>query len=188
LMMQRVFGYSPLKTGFAYVPVALAVLAGAQLTARLVTRLDSRGIVLVSLPAMSVAYLLIALAPGSPVFWVDLLGPFVLFGLFLGAIFVAVQILAFDGIAPSETGLAAGLINTSQEVGGALGVAFLSTLAASRANHVTPGGAGQATIEALHSGYRYALVVNASVLLFALVVAITLLGNRPPATSSQPNP
>lgn len=178
LMMQQVFGYSPLKTGFAYVPVALAVLAGAQTAAHLVTHLDPRHIALVSLPSVSAAYLLIARAPNTPTFWLDLLGPFVLFGFFLGAIFVAIQILAFRGITPKETGLAAGLINTSQEVGGAIGVAILSTVAVSRTNHLVSGDSDGASIEALHSGYRYALTVNAGLLLLAFGLAVVLLRDR----------
>jgi EmrB/QacA subfamily drug resistance transporter len=175
LMMQRVFGYSPAKTGFAYLPIAIAVLAGAQTASRLATRVDPRRIVLVSLPAAAATFLLIARAPEQPTFWLDLLGPFVLFGFFLGAMFVPIQILAFAGVTPRETGLAAGLINTSQEVGGAIGVAVLSTVAASRTNHLAGGGA---TVDALHSGYRYALVVDAALLLFALAAALVLLGRR----------
>jgi EmrB/QacA subfamily drug resistance transporter len=177
LMMQRSFGYSPLETGFAYVPVALAVLAGAQGAARLVTRVAPQTIVQVSLGFLALAYLLVARAPDVPVFWRDLLGPFVLFGVFLGAIFVAVQILAFGGVTSRETGLAAGLINTSQEVGSAFGVAVLSTVAVGRTTHLLD--AGQATAaEALHSGFRYALVANAGLVALALVAALVLLGRR----------
>jgi predicted MFS family arabinose efflux permease len=177
LMMQRVFHYSPLETGFAYLPIAIAVLAGAQAASRLATRVHPRHMVLGSLPVAAMAFVLIARAPDQPTFWIDLLGPFVLFGFFLGAMFVPIQILAFSGTTPQETGLAAGLINTCQEVGGAIGVAILSTVAVSRTNHLTgPGDA--ATIGDLHSGYRYALLVDAALLLLALTIAIVLFTNR----------
>jgi len=181
LLMQRVFGFSPLKTGFAYVPLAVAVVVGAGVASRMVASINPRNILLVGLPLAAAGFVLVAAAPNDPNYWQHLFGPFLLVGLALGSSFVPIQILAFGGTTREESGLAAGLINTSQEVGGAVGVAVLSTVAVSRTNHVMTGIAGAPTIDAIHSGYRYALLANAGLVFAAFVVALVLLGGRVPA-------
>ena len=178
LLMQRVFGFSPLKTGFAYVPLAIAVVVGAGAASKAVAKVNPRNILLVSLPLAAVGFMIVAAAPNSPNYWQHLFGPFILVGLALGSSFVPIQILAFGGTTPEESGLAAGLINTSQEVGGAVGVAVLSTVAVSRTNHVMTGLAGPPTVDAIHSGFRYALLANAGLVLAAFVVALVVLNGR----------
>ena len=178
LLMQRVFGFSALKTGFAYVPLAIAVVIGAGAASKMVAKVNPRNILLVGLPLAATGFLLVAGAPSDPNYWRHLFGPFLLVGLALGSSFVPIQILAFGGTTREESGLAAGLINTSQEVGGAVGVAVLSTVAVSRTNHVMSGIAGAPTVDAIHSGFRYALLANAGLVLAAFAVALVLLNGK----------
>jgi hypothetical protein len=85
------------------------------------------------------------------------------------------QVAAFSGVEPSESGLAAGLINTSQEVGGAFGVAVLSTVAAARTHHLMGPATGAPSAAALQSGYHYTLVTGTTLLGLALLVSLVLL-------------
>jgi EmrB/QacA subfamily drug resistance transporter len=132
LFMQQVLGYSPIRTGMAYVPLALIVSVGAGVATQLVTKAPAKPVLMAGLLMSAAGLLLLARAPVHAHYAVDLLPAFLITGIGMGLAFVPLQIAAFSGVDEPNSGLAAGLINTSQEGGGALGVAIAATIAFSR--------------------------------------------------------
>jgi predicted MFS family arabinose efflux permease len=129
IFMQQVYGYSPLKAGFAYVPLAVSVAVGAGIASGLITKMAARPVLIAGLVITITGLLLLWRAPADGGYATDLLPPFVALGLGCGMVFVTLQITAFVGIGDEEAGAGAGLINTSQEAGGALGLAIIATIA-----------------------------------------------------------
>jgi EmrB/QacA subfamily drug resistance transporter len=129
IFMQQVDGYSPTTAGFAYVPLAVCVAAGAGIASSLIAKVAARRVLIVGLVITVAGLLLLWRAPAGGGYAVDLLAPFVLLGLGCGMVYVTLQIAAFVGIGGEEAGVGAGLINTSQEAGGALGLAVIATIA-----------------------------------------------------------
>lgn len=175
LLMQQVLGWSPLQTGLAYVPLAIALIVGSEVASRLLARLRARPLLVATLLVAALTFVLLARVPVDASFVVDLLGPFVLIGLAFGLLSVLVQVLAFTGVDERESGVAAGLINTTQEIGGVLGTALLATVAAA----VTGARSGPA---ATLDGFRVALLVGAGLLLVGAVAARFLFARE----SAQP--
>jgi EmrB/QacA subfamily drug resistance transporter len=129
IFMQQVDGYSPTTAGFAYVPLAICVAAGAGIASSLIAKVAARPVLIAGLVITVTGLLLLWRAPAGGGYAVDLLAPFVLLGLGCGMVYVTLQIAAFVGISGEEAGVGAGLINTSQEAGGALGLAVIATIA-----------------------------------------------------------
>jgi EmrB/QacA subfamily drug resistance transporter len=129
IFMQQVYGYSPLKAGFAYVPLGIAVVVGAGIASSLITKVAARPVLVAGLAVTVAGLLLLGRAPADGGYAVDLLAPFLALGLGCGLCYVTLQIAAFVGVSEDEAGLGAGLINTSQEAGGALGLAVIATIA-----------------------------------------------------------
>jgi EmrB/QacA subfamily drug resistance transporter len=129
LFMQQVYGYSPLKAGFAYVPLAFCVAAGAGVASGLIARFAARVLVMAGLVLSIAGLLLLWQAPVDGSYALNLLPAFILLGLGCGMVFVTLQIAAFVGVGDKDAGVGAGLINTSQEAGGAIGLAVIATIA-----------------------------------------------------------
>jgi EmrB/QacA subfamily drug resistance transporter len=129
VFMQKVYGYSPMEAGFAYVPLAVMVGAGAGIASGLTAKFSARTILAAGLAATIAGLLLMWRAPVGGGYLVDLLPAFLLLGLGCGMCYVTLQIAAFVGVSDADAGLGAGLINTSQEAGGALGLAVIATIA-----------------------------------------------------------
>jgi MFS family permease len=125
LFMQQAYGYSPLTAGVAYLPLAVCVAAGAGIASGLIAKVEARRVLLAGLGMTIVGLLLLSRAPVGGSYVVDLLPAFLILGLGCGACYVTLQIAAFVGVSEEEMGLGAGLINTSQEAGGALGLAVV---------------------------------------------------------------
>jgi len=168
LYLQQVLGYDALKTGLSYLPLAFAIIFAAGIASQLVSRLGYK-------PPLTAGLLMIA----GALFWFstvsaggsyvsDVLFPSIIVGVGLGFSFVPVTIAAVAGTRPDEAGLASGLINTSQQVGGALGLAILAALANSRTADVLAGGEHSRAV-ALTEGFQRAFLVGS---VFALVAAI----------------
>ena len=133
LYLQNVLHYSPIKTGIAYLPLAVGIIVSAGVASQLVTRLGFKTPLILGLLLITAGLLWFSQVPGTGgSFAADVLGPSLLAALGLGFAFVPVTIAAVTGTQPHEAGLASGLINTSQQVGGALGLAILATIANSR--------------------------------------------------------
>ena len=180
LYMQRVLGFSPLQAGLAFLPQTLLIAAGAQVTARLVTRLGPRLLILIgTLVGASGLVWLAQITPDSS-FVPDLLFPFILIGLGMGLTVTPVTVAGTAGVPRADSGLASGLLNTSRTVGASIGLAVLATLAARRTNDLLGGKAvtPARAAAALTDGYSLAIWVAAVVLLGAAVVALATLPSR----------
>jgi EmrB/QacA subfamily drug resistance transporter len=129
IFMQQVYGYSPLKTGFAYVPLAVAVVVGAGIASTMITKLAARPVLITGLTVTIAGLLMLWRAPADGGYLTDLLPALLALGLGCGLVYVTLQIAAFVGVDEHEAGIGAGLINTSQEAGGALGLAVVATIA-----------------------------------------------------------
>ncbi|MGH9107332.1 MAG: MFS transporter [Acidimicrobiales bacterium] len=174
LYLQQVNHYSALRAGIAFLPMGLAVLLGALVGTRLLARLGvRRQLVLGPVLAAGGLAWTTALAPGAG-YWPHIFGPMVLAGLGLGLSFVPMTMAATAGVPSHQAGLASGLINTTRQVGGAVGLALMATVAA--ATH-GPGASGSA--QALTSGYDRAFAIAAVALAMGAGLALLLPGNRP---------
>jgi EmrB/QacA subfamily drug resistance transporter len=171
LYMQQVLGYSPLRTGVGYLAIALTVVVVAGLAQALVTRVGVRPVLTAGLLFLGggLAYLTQISVNGS--YWSDLFPGFLLIGFGLGFSFVPISIAALSGVTGREAGLASGLINTSQQIGGALGLAILTTVSTTRTDNLLK--SGVAPPSALTEGFQLAFWVGVGIALVA--VATTLL-------------
>ena len=168
LYLQLVLGYSPLEVGLAFLPGNLIMgLLSLGLSAKLVMRFGIRPPLAVGLGLASIGLLLFARAPVDGNFVVDVLPPMILLGLGAGMAFNPVLLAAMSDVEPSDAGLASGVVNTAFMMGGALGLAVLASLAASRTE--TLAASGEGPLEALTGGYHAAFLVGA---LFALAAAV----------------
>jgi EmrB/QacA subfamily drug resistance transporter len=174
LYLQRVLRYDPLQIGLAFLPVAVAIGGlSFRFAAQLNTRFGARSVLLVGLGAMAAGLALLVRAPLAARYVVDVLPSMVLLGVGGGLSFPAVMTLGMAGATDDDAGLISGLVNTTAQVGGSLGLAVLATLATSRTAQLA--GAGQSVPAALTGGYQLAFAVSAGLVVAALVVAATVL-------------
>ncbi|WP_055409548.1 MFS transporter [Frankia sp. ACN1ag] len=186
LFMQQVLDYSPLRTGLAYVPLAVIVAVGAGIAAQLVTRMPAKLVLLVGLLLTVGGMLLLRRAPVDASYPVDLLPAFLATGFGLGLSFVPIQVVAFTGVREHESGLAAGLINTSQEVGGAIGLAVAATYAFRNLAELTDRAHGvpelvhQARADVFHDAFLVGVIfVVAAFLITLVLLPLTRPGDAP---------
>lgn len=188
LYLQRVLGYDALETGLAFLPVTLVMgTLSVRYTERLATRFGARRLQVPGLVLIGAALLWFTRAPVDGDYLLHVFPVMVLLGAGAGICFPALMTLAMSGATPSDAGLASGLINTTAQVGGALGLALLATLSASRSETLTA--AGRATPEALLGGYHLAFWVGAGLVAAGIAVALLVLDRsqaRPPAEASTP--
>jgi EmrB/QacA subfamily drug resistance transporter len=176
LYMQNVLGYSPIETGLAYLPVTVGVGIAAGAVSRVLSRIGTRPVIVGgSLVAAAGVYHLSRI-PVDGSYVPDLLPGLVVMSIGLGGVFVAVTTAANAGVPADKAGLAAALLNASQQVGGALGLAIFSAIATSRtadllANHASPA-------DALTSGFHRALLASSLFLAAAAVVALRIANTR----------
>ena len=174
LYLQLVLGYSPLEVGLAFLPGNLIMgFMSLGLSAKLVMRFGIRTPLAVGLGLASFGLLLFARAPVDGSFVVDVLPPMILLGLGAGMAFNPVLLAAMSDVEPSDAGLASGVVNTAFMMGGALGLAVLASLAASRTE--TLAASGEGPLEALTGGYHAAFLVGAVFALAAAVIGGALL-------------
>ena len=173
LYMQQVLGYSPMKTGVAYLAVAGTAIFTSAIAAQLVTRIGVKPALLIGMTALTGGLVYFTQVSVGGSYLGDLLPGFLLVAVGLGFSFVPISIAALAGIEAAEAGLASGLINTSQQIGGALGIAALSTIATSRTSHAIAGGSSQAS--ALVTGFHGAFVAGAIIAAVGIAAAVTLV-------------
>ncbi|WP_279581467.1 MFS transporter [Fodinicola feengrottensis] len=184
LYMQQVLNYSPVTTGLAYLPIAVIISVGAGVSQQLVNKFAAKPVLIVGLVLATSGLLLLWRAPADASYVVDVLPAFLIAGLGLGMAFVPIQVAAFAGVREADSGVAAGLINTSQEAGGALGVAVAATVAFSRVPELVawagtdPGRIVQARLSVFHEAF----LVGAGLAFAAVLVALTLPMMRATAT------
>jgi EmrB/QacA subfamily drug resistance transporter len=161
LYLQQVRDYSPLRAGFAFLPMTLCIVAASTLASRIVTRIGPKPLLVAGMASLSLGLFLFTGLSAGGSYLGEVLVPSLLAALGMGFAFVPVTIAAVSGVAPREAGLASGLVNTSRLFGGALGLAILAALATARTNHdLRHVGAGvQAAHVALTNGFVLAFVL-----------------------------
>jgi EmrB/QacA subfamily drug resistance transporter len=176
LYMQQVLGYSPLETGFAYLAVAGTAIVWSAVAAQLVTRVGVKPVLVVGMTFLTAGVAFFTQVSPNGSYVSDLLPGFLVIAVGMGFSFVPISIAALAGVKPSEAGLASGLINTSQQVGGALGIAALSAIATSTTTDKLTTGAAQAT--ALTDGFQAAFTAGAAVGVVGILVALFVVRGR----------
>jgi MFS family permease len=193
IFMQVVYGYSPLKAGFAYVPLAISVATGAGVASGVITKVAARPVLIAGLLGTVAGLFLLWRAPVGGSYAVDLLPAFLALGIGVGMCYVTLQIAAFVGISGETAGIGAGLINTSQEAGGALGLAVVATIAYNGITAKLAAAHGNQTLirHAQATANHHAFLAAACFGLAALLLAIFLLPRarqrRTPSPSHQPS-
>jgi EmrB/QacA subfamily drug resistance transporter len=173
LYIQRVLGYGPLTAGLAFLPFTAGIMVSASIASQFATRLGVRPIAAVGFLLTAGGLVLLTQLPVHGSYAANVLPALLLSSLGMGAVFMPLTLIATTGLADHDQGLASGLFNTSQQVGGALGLAVLSTLATSKTSS-----AGGSPMHALVVGFHWAFAAGAVVTLAALVVMVALLRRR----------
>jgi EmrB/QacA subfamily drug resistance transporter len=185
LYMQRILGYDPLEVGLAYLPATLVMgTMSFRFSASLNMRYGPKATLIPSMVAIGAGMLLFARTPVEATYVVDLLPPMVLFGLGAGLGFPSLMTLAMSGATPQDSGLASGLVNTSVQVGGAIGLAVLATLATERTDRLLEDGESMAA--ALNSGYHLAYLIGAALVAVATVIAVKVFSSERPELAHEP--
>ena len=177
LYMQQVLGYSPIKAGLSYLPLSVAIILSAGVASQLVTKVGFKPVLAVGLVLIAAGLVWFSRVSVGGGFTTDILGPSLLAAVGLGFAFVTTTIAAVSGIEDREQGLASGLINTSQQIGGALGLAVLATIANSRTDDVVAaaGGNPAALPGALVEGFQSAFLGAAGIAVIGLVLTFVLI-------------
>jgi EmrB/QacA subfamily drug resistance transporter len=176
LYMQQVLGYSPMRTGVAYLAVAGTAIVWSALAAQLVTRIGVKPVLVVGMTALTAGLVYFTQVSVGGSYLGDLLPGFLLISVGIGFSFVPISIAALAGVKDSEAGLASGLFNTSQQIGGALGIAALSSIATSTTNNEVS--SGTVLNLALTDGFRGAFVWGAAVALVGILVSLFVVSRR----------
>jgi EmrB/QacA subfamily drug resistance transporter len=183
LYMQQVLGYSPIRAGLAFLVVAAGMIASSALAQHLVTRLGVKAVLTAGLLGLAAAQMLLIRLPVAGSYAAHLLPGFVIVAAALGLAMVADVIAAAAGVQPADAGLASGLINTSRQIGGAVGIAVTTAIAAARTASMLR--AGHPRAAALTAGFHGAFAVTGALALAGVLIAATLTGRVRPASSPQ---
>jgi EmrB/QacA subfamily drug resistance transporter len=183
LYMQQVLGYGPLKAGLSYLPLAFTIILSAGIASQLVTRFGFKPVLVSGMALIAIGLLMFSGVSAHGSFASDVLPASLVAAAGLGFSFVPVTIAAMSGVGDDDAGLASGLINTSQQVGGAVGLAVLSTIATSQTH-------GASTAAALTDGFQSAFTAGAGFAILGIVLALLLVTGRPrpEAIEAEPAP
>jgi EmrB/QacA subfamily drug resistance transporter len=180
LYLQDVLGYSPLRTGFAFLPQTLAIIVGAQFASRLMLRLGPTPLLVAGTLASAIGLFWFGQVGVHTQYWTGFFVPSVLVALGLGLSFSPLAFAATKGVEPREQGLASGFVNTSRQIGGAMGLAALATIATTRTQDALQATAGHLARSplpaALASGYTEAFKISAGIALAATLTALLVPG------------
>lgn len=171
LYMQNVLGYSPLETGGAYLPLCFGAGVSAGIGSQLVTKIGSRPVIVAGSLTTAAGLFYLSQIPVDGSYLVDLFPGLMIVAFGIGGVFVAVTTAANAGVPADKAGLAAALLNASQQIGGALGLAIFSAIATSRTNHLLE--TGHAPADAMTSGFERALLAAG-----IFLVAAAIIGTR----------
>jgi EmrB/QacA subfamily drug resistance transporter len=174
LYLQEILGYSALQVGLAFLPSTIVMGAmSLRVSGPLTMRIGPKATLIPSLGVLAAGLLLLARTPVDGTYVIDLLPAMVLMGLGAGLAFPSLVVLAMSGATPSDSGLASGLVNTSVQVGGAIGLAILATLASGRTGDLRA--AGEPAAAALNGGFHLAYLIGAVLVGVAAAVAVAVL-------------
>jgi MFS family permease len=168
LYMQQVLGYSAIKAGLSYLPLALSIIVSAGIASQLVTKTGYKGVLAVGMGLIAIALVWFSQISVHGSFVSDILGPSLLAAVGLGFSFVTTTIAAVSGVEEHEAGLASGLINTSQQIGGALGLAILSAISVSVIGD-------SRSAAALTNGFQDAFLAGAGFAVLGLIATLVLI-------------
>jgi predicted MFS family arabinose efflux permease len=177
LYLQQVLGYSALETGVAYLPLSLSLIGASALASRVVDSFGPKLVLCAGLLASTGGFALMTRVTGHGDYTSHVLPSMIVLGMGLGLSFVPITIAATTGVATKDAGLASGLLNTTQQVGGSLGLAILSTISTTRVTNALHAGAPLPV--ALTHGFKGGFVVGGVLCSIALVLALALLPGRP---------
>jgi MFS family permease len=184
LYLQRILGYDPLEVGLAFLPTTIVMgTMSLGFSEKLIMRFGPRRTLIAGLVFIAAGLLLFARTPVDGQYAADLLPPLLLLGFGVGTSFPSLMTLAMSGATPEDAGLASGLVNTSAQVGGAIGLAILATLASQRTDAQLEAGASQ--LSALNSGFHLAYLVGAGLVAIALAIAVVALRYEPVAEGAE---
>jgi EmrB/QacA subfamily drug resistance transporter len=183
LYLQRILGYSPLEVGLAFLPSTVVMgTMSLKLSGPMAMRYGPKAVLLVSLVSIGLGLLLFALTPVDATYATQVMPATIFIGIGAGLGFPSLMGLAMSGATPSDSGLASGLINTSVQVGGAIGLAVLATLASERTDTLRAG--GHSVDAALNGGFHLAYLIGAALVGVAIVAALTVLRSGSPAAAA----
>ena len=180
LYMQNVLGFTPIRSGSAYLPVTAGIAIAAGLSTKLIPRVGTRAVIVAGALLAAAGMIQFARLPVAGTYLRDLLPGLMVMSLGLGAVFVTVTAAANAGVPAQQAGLAAGLLNTSLQLGSAVGLAVFSAIATARTTDLLAG--GTPVPEALTGGFQRALLVAAVFVLAAAVIALRATNTREGAT------
>jgi EmrB/QacA subfamily drug resistance transporter len=172
LYMQQVLGYSAIHAGLSYLPLALTIIVSAGVASQLVTKVGFKPVLAAGMVFIAAGLIWFGQVSVGGSFLTDILGPSLLAAIGLGLAFVTSTIAAVSGVDEHEAGLASGLINTSQQVGGALGLAILATVA-----NTTTNNASGSRVQALTEGFQTAFLAGAGFAILGLIFTLVLISN-----------
>ncbi len=176
LYMQEVLGFSPLRTGLGYLAVAGTAVIWANVAAQVVNRIGVKPALIFGMSMLTAGLLYFTQVSVGGSYWADLFPGFLILGVAIPFAFVPITIAALAGTKPQEAGLASGLINTSQQIGGAVGIAILSTIAVSTTDDAVAGGTAVPT--ALTDGFVNAFWAGAAIAFAGVLVSIFMVRGR----------
>jgi EmrB/QacA subfamily drug resistance transporter len=178
LYLQRVLRYDAIEVGLAFLPVALGIAAlSLRLAAQLMMRFGSKRVLLAGLVLVAAGLILFRGTPVNAGYAADLLPVMVLLGVGAGLAFPSLMTLAMSAATQEDSGLASGLVNTTQQVGGALGLAVLATLSTTRTAHLRAHGVANAN--ALTNGYHLAFTIAAALVIIGIALSAVLMREQP---------
>ncbi len=175
LYVQEILGYSPLKAGLAFLPVTIGIIVGAGVAQQLIKRLGVRVVSILGITLAAAGMLVLTQLPVHGSYVSNLLVGLVPMSLGMGLTFVPITLLGTSGVKGEDSGLASGLFNTAQQVGGSLGLAILSSLAASQTSSLLHGSGAGSAVAARVSGYHVAFLAAAIMLGIAAVLMTVVL-------------
>jgi len=185
LYMQQVLHYSALKTGVAYIALTLAIVGFSAVSQALVTRVGIRLVLPAGMALSAAGLVLYAQLPVHGHYFSNLFPAFILSGIGLAFAFVPMSIGALTGVKPADAGIASGLLNTNQQIGGAIGVALATTIATTYSSHYVQGHPGIAPLDgaALNHGFQIAFYVLAALAAIAAVISAIMIESGAAATT-----
>lgn len=185
LYIQTVLGYSPVRTGFSFLAVPIAIAITATNAPRVVQKIGYKKLIMMSPLLIALGLFMLGHLPVDGHYFTNILPGMLVMGLGLGFTFVGVTIAATSGVPPKQSGLASGLLNTSQQIGGALGLAILTGVASAQATHYAKAHHGLSSAALVH-GYNTGFYVAVGFAILAALIATFVIKQQAPAASSEP--
>jgi predicted MFS family arabinose efflux permease len=181
LYVQGILGFTPVEAGLAFLPLTAGIILFSGLAQPLIARVDVRWVAMIGMATAAVGLVLLSMAPVDGSYAADVLPGLLVMSAGLGFTFVPLTLIATTNVRDEDAGLASGLFNSSQQIGGALGLAILSTVAASTTTDALPAGRTPSSLEqasALVDGYQMAFAVGAGLMIVGVIVTALFIRRR----------